>query len=125
MAPGGLMIVGTLNRTLKALVLAKIGAEYLLRWVPPGTHDWRRFITPDELRGYLGDADLHVAGPFGIAFEPLSGKWTRSADAGVNYMMTVTRARTPASLGRRNRGLSTGGLGFASDPGAATEICRP
>jgi 2-polyprenyl-6-hydroxyphenyl methylase/3-demethylubiquinone-9 3-methyltransferase len=89
-APGGLMILATLNRTLKSLALAKVGAEYLLRWVPAGTHDWRRFPTPAELRGFLAGAPYAVDGPFGVAFDPLGGRWRRSADADVNYMMTVT-----------------------------------
>src|SRR5262249_41551414 len=53
LAPGGLMIVATLNRTLKAFALAKVGAEYVLRWLPVGTHDWNRFLKPQELRGFL------------------------------------------------------------------------
>ena len=89
LAPGGLMIVATLNRTLKSLALAKIGAEYVLRWVPAGTHDWRRFLRPDELRGFLAGAPFDVAGPFGIAFDPFPGRWSRSTDTAVNYMMTV------------------------------------
>ncbi len=84
------MILATLNRTLKSLALGKIGAEYVLRWVPAGTHDWRRFLTPDELRGFLTGEPYAVEGPFGVALQPLSGRWTRSADADVNYMMTVT-----------------------------------
>ena len=89
-APGGLMILATLNRTLKSLALAKVGAEYLLRWVPAGTHDWRRFPTPAELRGFLAGEPYAVEGPFGVTFDPLSGRWRRSADTDVNYMMTVT-----------------------------------
>jgi 2-polyprenyl-6-hydroxyphenyl methylase / 3-demethylubiquinone-9 3-methyltransferase len=89
--PGGLMIVATLNRTLKALALAKIGAEYVLRWLPPETHDWRKFLKPDEIRGFLGGEAVVVDGPFGVTFNPLSGRWTRGPDADVNYMMTVTR----------------------------------
>jgi 2-polyprenyl-6-hydroxyphenyl methylase / 3-demethylubiquinone-9 3-methyltransferase len=89
--PGGLMIVATLNRTLKALALAKIGAEYVLRWLPPETHDWRKFLKPDEIRGFLAGQSVDVDGPFGVAFSPLSGRWTQSADADINYMMTVTR----------------------------------
>ncbi len=88
-APGGLMIFATLNRTLKSLALAKVGAEYLLRWVPAGTHDWRRFPTPGEVRGFLAGEPYAVDGPFGVAFDPLSGRWRRSSDADVNYMMTV------------------------------------
>lgn len=91
LAPGGLMIVATLNRTLKALALAKIGAEYVLRWVPAGTHDWRKFLTPEELRSFLEGHPFDVEGPFGIAYNPLTGQWVRSADSDVNYMMTVSR----------------------------------
>jgi 2-polyprenyl-6-hydroxyphenyl methylase / 3-demethylubiquinone-9 3-methyltransferase len=90
--PGGLMIVATLNRTLKALALAKIGAEYVLRWLPPETHDWRKFLKPGEIRGFLDGEPVEVEGPFGVAFNPLSGRWTRGANADINYMMTVTRS---------------------------------
>ena len=91
MAPGALMIVATLNRTLKALALAKLGAEYVLRWVPPGTHDWRQFLQPGEIRGFLADEPVTVDGPFGLAFNPLTGAWARSMDADINYMMTVKK----------------------------------
>ena len=73
LAPGGLMIVATLNRTLKALALAKIGAEYVLRWLPAGTHDWRKFITPSEMRGSFLRPGVCRGGPFGVAFNPLKG----------------------------------------------------
>lgn len=89
--PGGLMIVATLNRTLKALALAKIGAEYVLRWLPAGTHDWNKFLKPGELRGFLDGEPVVVDGPFGVVFNPLSGRWTESSDTDVNYMMTVVR----------------------------------
>jgi len=94
--PGGLMIVATLNRTLKAFALAKVGAEYVLRWLPAGTHDWNKFLKPEELRGFLAPAlldgqPLMVDGPFGVVFDPLSGRWSQSHDADVNYMMTVAR----------------------------------
>ncbi len=89
--PGGLMIVATLNRTLKAFALAKFGAEYVLRWLPIGTHDWNKFLTPDELRGFLSGQPVALDGPFGVVFNPLAGKWTESSDVGVNYMMTVVR----------------------------------
>ncbi|KQY28841.1 3-demethylubiquinone-9 3-methyltransferase [Caulobacter sp. Root1455] len=91
LAPGGLMIVATLNRTFKALALAKIGAEYVLRWVPPGTHDWKQFLKPDELRAFLAGEPVQVHGPFGVAYNPLTGRWSRSADCDINYMMTVTK----------------------------------
>jgi 2-polyprenyl-6-hydroxyphenyl methylase/3-demethylubiquinone-9 3-methyltransferase len=91
LAPGGLMIVATLNRTLKALALAKIGAEYVLRWVPAGTHDWNKFLKPEELRGFLDGEPVAVHGPFGVAFNPLTDRWVRSSDCDINYMVTVTR----------------------------------
>jgi 2-polyprenyl-6-hydroxyphenyl methylase/3-demethylubiquinone-9 3-methyltransferase len=94
--PGGLMIVATLNRTLKAFALAKVGAEYVLRWLPAGTHDWSKFLKPEELRGFLAPellagGHLAVDGPYGVVFDPLSGRWSQSHDADVNYMMTVAR----------------------------------
>ena len=92
LAPGGLLIVATLNRTLKALALAKIGAEYVLRWVPPGTHDWKQFLKPEELRAFLAGEAVDVQGPFGVAYNPLTGRWSRSSDSDINYMMTVTKA---------------------------------
>src|SRR4051812_14570687 len=89
--PGGLMIVATLNRTLKAFALAKLGAEYVLRWLPAGTHDWSKFLRPEEVRAFLSAEPVVVDGPFGVVFNPLSGRWTESSDADVNYMMTVVR----------------------------------
>src|SRR5215469_8454578 len=89
LAPGGLMVLATLNRTLKSLALGKVAAEYLLRWAPAGTHAWRRFLRPDEIRAFLAGAPYEIAGPFGVAFDPISGRWRRSADADVNYLMTI------------------------------------
>src|SRR5215217_3238676 len=91
LAPGGLMIVATLNRTLKALALAKVGAEYVLRWVPAGTHDWNQFLKPEELRSFLEGHPYDIAGPFGVSDNPLTGQWSPSLDADINYMMTVTK----------------------------------
>ncbi len=90
-APGGLMIVATLNRTFKALALAKIGAEYVLGWLPRGTHDWNKFLRPDEIRGFLDGEPAAVEGPFGVSYNPLADRWSLSADTDVNYMMTVLR----------------------------------
>ena len=87
-----LLAVATLNRTLKALALAKIGAEYVLRWVPPGTHDWKQFLKPEELRAFLAGEPVEMQGPFGVAYNPLTGRWSRSSDTDINYMMTVTKA---------------------------------
>ncbi|MEY3259450.1 MAG: 3-demethylubiquinone-9 3-methyltransferase [Pseudomonadota bacterium] len=91
LAPGGLMIVATMNRTLKALALAKIGAEYILRWLPAGTHDWNKFLKPEELQAFLSSEPVQIEGPFGVSFNPLTGKWVRSGDSDVNYMMTVLK----------------------------------
>jgi 2-polyprenyl-6-hydroxyphenyl methylase/3-demethylubiquinone-9 3-methyltransferase len=85
--PGGFMLVATLNRTLKSLALAKIGAEYVLRWLPAGTHDWNRFVTPTELEGLLENAGLRVTRQQGVSFDPLRWEWRLSADTDVNYMM--------------------------------------
>ncbi len=91
-APGGAMVVATLNRTLKSLALAKVGAEYVLGWLPRGTHDWRRFLRPDELRAFLADEPgVTVRGPVGVTYRPLSDEWRTSGDADVNYMMVVER----------------------------------
>lgn len=90
--PGGLMIVATINRTLKALGLAVIGAEYVLGWVPRGTHDWSKFVTPDELRHSLADAELHVGEMTGVVYSPLVDSWSLSRDMGVNYMVLAERA---------------------------------
>lgn len=92
LSPGGLMIVATLNRTAKAMALAVVGAEHVLRWLPVGTHDWRKFVRPEELRSWLDGEEVAVEGPFGVSFSPLTGRWSQSADTAVNYMMTVTRA---------------------------------
>ena len=90
-APGGMMIVATLNRTAKAMALAVIGAEHVLRWLPVGTHDWSKFVRPEEIRAWLKGEAVEVEGPFGVSFSPLTGRWSRSGDAQVNYMMTMAR----------------------------------
>lgn len=93
LAPEGLMIVATLNRTFKALALAKVGAEYILRWLPAGTHDWNKFLKPEELRAFIAGQPFEMEGPFGVSYSPLTGRWERSGDVDVNYMMTVRRRR--------------------------------
>ena len=94
LAPGGLMIVATLNRTLRSLAFAKVGAEYVLGWLPKGAHDWRKFLKPEEITGFLAGEAFTVDGPFGVAYDPLADRWSRSADCGINYMMTVAPAST-------------------------------
>ena len=87
--PGGLMFVATLNKTLKSLALAKIGAEYVLRWLPPGTHDWSRFIEPAHLRAMLEESGLKVLKTQGVSFDPLNWNWRLSPDTDVNYMVVA------------------------------------
>lgn len=85
------MVVATLNRTAKAFALAVVGAERVLRWLPAGTHDWRKFLKPEEIRAHLEGEGVAVQGPFGVGYNPLADRWARSLDASVNYMMTVER----------------------------------
>lgn len=89
--PGGLMIAATLNRTLKSFALAIVGAEYVLGWLPRGTHRWDRFVTPAELRAAMAAAGLEVKDQAGVVYNPLSGEWRLSADIDVNYMVTAFR----------------------------------
>jgi len=89
--PGGLMICATLNRSLKAFALAIVGAEYILGWVPRGTHNWQQFLTPAELFKSLEKTGLEVIEETGVTYNPLSDRWTLSRDMDVNYMMVATR----------------------------------
>jgi 2-polyprenyl-6-hydroxyphenyl methylase/3-demethylubiquinone-9 3-methyltransferase len=92
-APGGLLILSTLNRTLKSLVLGVGMAEHVLRWVEPGTHDWRKFVKPSELARGLRGIGFGVADLTGLVFDPLQNEFRLSADdVGVNYFMTAVRA---------------------------------
>jgi len=90
--PGGLTFVATLNKTLKSLALAKIGAEYVLGWLPRGTHDWNRFIPPTELKASLEQSGLSILKTQGVSFDPLNWDWRLSRDVDVNYMVTATPA---------------------------------
>lgn len=83
--PGGLMLLSTINRTLKAYLLAIVGAEYVLRWLPAGTHQWERFVTPDELARHLDAAGLGPPTFKGLVYRPLDDSWTLSSDTDVNY----------------------------------------
>jgi 2-polyprenyl-6-hydroxyphenyl methylase/3-demethylubiquinone-9 3-methyltransferase len=84
--PGGLVFVSTLNRTLRSLAVAKIGAEYIARLLPAGTHDWRRFVAPEALAGYGREAGLRLIDLTGMEMAPLSGNWRAGRDVGVNYL---------------------------------------
>ena len=88
--PGGIMIVATLNRTLKGLLLGKFVAEYVLRWVPAGTHNWKQFLKPDEIRDMLKDEPLTVTGPFGLSYDLLNDRWGEG-DSDINYMMVAVK----------------------------------
>ncbi len=90
--PGGLMFVATINRTLKALGLAIIGAEFVLRWLPRGTHQFGKLVRPDELESGLGKADLTIIDRTGVVYNPLGDRWQRSKDMDVNYMVLAERA---------------------------------
>lgn len=91
--PGGLAVFSTLNRTFKAWVLAIVGAEYVLGWLPRGTHQWDRFITPDELSGYARAAGLDDIRFEGITYNPLQDVWSRNADTDVNYLMSARKPK--------------------------------
>jgi 2-polyprenyl-6-hydroxyphenyl methylase/3-demethylubiquinone-9 3-methyltransferase len=84
--PGGLLFVSTLNRTPRAFLTAKLGAEYVLRMLPVGTHDWRRFVTPAELGAHARAAGLRLADIAGMVPDPLRGGWRVERDVGVNYI---------------------------------------
>ncbi|MGB9297916.1 MAG: bifunctional 2-polyprenyl-6-hydroxyphenol methylase/3-demethylubiquinol 3-O-methyltransferase UbiG, partial [Pseudolabrys sp.] len=89
--PGGLMIAATLNRTLKSFALAIVGAEYVLRWVPRGTHQWDKFVTPVELENAMERAGLQVTGERGVIYNPFADRWQLSSDMDVNYMLVAQR----------------------------------
>jgi 2-polyprenyl-6-hydroxyphenyl methylase/3-demethylubiquinone-9 3-methyltransferase len=89
--PDGALIAGTLNRTAKSFVLAIIGAEYILDWLPRGSHDWRRFVRPSELVLELRRIGLRVTRLAGISLDPRTGEWSVSGDLAVNYLATAVR----------------------------------
>ena len=92
MKPSGLMVVSTLNRTWKSFALAIVGAEYVLRWLPRGTHQWDKFVTPRELEDALLDAGLTPERPTGVIYHPLADRWQISNDTDVNYMVVAEKA---------------------------------
>ncbi len=90
--PGGLLVLATLNRTAKSFLLAIVGAEYLLRWLPRGTHRWNQFLTPEELAVPVRAAGLRVLERTGVVYDLLGDRWTTSRDTDVNYMLAAARA---------------------------------
>ena len=87
--PGGLMVVSTLNRNWKSFALAIVGAEYVLRWLPRGTHQWDKFVTPDELAHHLHANKLAITEQAGVVYSPFADKWSLSSDMDVNYMVVA------------------------------------
>jgi 2-polyprenyl-6-hydroxyphenyl methylase/3-demethylubiquinone-9 3-methyltransferase len=90
--PGGLLFVATLNRTVKSFALAIVGAEYILRWLPRGTHQWEKFVTPNELDIALAQAGLRIKHETGVIYNLLADRWQLSTDMDVNYMVVAERA---------------------------------
>jgi len=89
--PGGLMFIATINRTLKAAALAIVGAEYVLKWLPRGTHQYEKLVRPEEIERPLNAAGMNVIDRTGVFFSPLSNQWNLSRDMDVNYMLLAER----------------------------------
>jgi 2-polyprenyl-6-hydroxyphenyl methylase/3-demethylubiquinone-9 3-methyltransferase len=90
--PGGLLFVATLNRTMKSFALAIVGAEYVLRWLPRGTHQWDKFITPSELEITIEKAGFRITDETGVIYNLLADRWQLSTDMDVNYMVVAEKA---------------------------------
>lgn len=90
-APGGLCFTASINRTPRAWALAIVGAEYVLGWLPRGTHDYRKFLTPEEIAALLKRNGLRVVEKVGVTFNPLADEWRQSRDTGVNYMVLAEK----------------------------------
>lgn len=89
--PGGMLIAATLNRTLQSFLLAIVGAEYVLRWLPRGTHRWEKFVRPSELAARLRHAGLDIGDVTGVSYSTLTDSWRLSRDLSVNYMCCASR----------------------------------
>ncbi len=90
--PGGLLVMATINRTLRAFALAIVGAEYVLGWLPRGTHQWDKFVTPEELSAAIAAGGLAVTDRRGVVYNPLADQWLLARDTAVNYMIAAERA---------------------------------
>ena len=90
-APGGLLFTATINRTPRAWALAIVGAEYVLGWLPKGTHDYSKFLTPDEISALVGRNGLRLIDKAGVVFHPLADEWQQSRDLGINYMVLAEK----------------------------------
>ncbi|MGB1007855.1 MAG: bifunctional 2-polyprenyl-6-hydroxyphenol methylase/3-demethylubiquinol 3-O-methyltransferase UbiG, partial [Thalassobaculaceae bacterium] len=96
--PEGAFLATTINRTTRALLGAKLAAEYVLRWAPVGTHDWRKFVRPDELRSALGGHGLVIRDLAGLSFRPLTNRFEITSDLGINYGCLVNHRERETSL---------------------------
>ncbi len=89
--PGGLMFIATINRTMKALALAIVGAEYVLRWLPRGTHQYEKLVRPHEIEAPLAGSGMRIIDRTGVFYSPLTDSWNLSRDMDVNYMLLADR----------------------------------
>lgn len=89
--PGGIMFTATINRTARAYALAIIGAEYVLRWLPKGTHDYSKFLAPDEISSVLIRHGLTMKDKCGVTYSPFKDEWSKSRDMNVNYMLLAEK----------------------------------
>ena len=92
--PDGLLVMATINRTLRAFALVIVGAEYILGWLPKGTHQWDKFVTPEELAAAIAAGGLSVINRRGAVYNPITAQWLLAGDMSVNYMLAAER--TPA-----------------------------
>jgi 2-polyprenyl-6-hydroxyphenyl methylase/3-demethylubiquinone-9 3-methyltransferase len=90
--PGGCLVMATINRTLRSFASAIVGAEYILGWLPKGTHEWDKFVTPDELTDSIRTAGFAINDLTGVAYNPLRDSWSLSRDMAVNYMLLASKA---------------------------------
>jgi 2-polyprenyl-6-hydroxyphenyl methylase/3-demethylubiquinone-9 3-methyltransferase len=90
--PGGALAMATINRTLRSFASAIVGAEYILGWLPKGTHEWDKFVTPDELTDAIRTTGFAVHDLSGVAYNPLRDSWSLSRDTAVNYMLLAAKA---------------------------------
>ena len=89
--PGGLMFVATINHTAKAFALAIVGAEYVLKWLPKGTHSYKKFLTPEEITSQLRQNGMQLRDKCGVTYTPLQDEWRQSRDMSVNYMLLAEK----------------------------------
>jgi len=90
--PGALLFIATLNRTMKSFALAIVGAEYILRWLPRGTHQWEKFVTPNELEIAIAQAGLQITDDTGVMYNLFADRWQLTSDMDVNYMVVAEKA---------------------------------